>query len=315
MKNLDLSVNDTEKLALVARALGSDVRIRIMQLLGERSMSIVELAQAMNAPLSTISNNVVLLEEAELIRTERRNGVRGVMKLCSRKRDQIHIDLVGQEQRQIESHFQYMPIGHYIDCLIVPTCGMAGSQSNIGMQDDTALFYEPEHFDAQLLWFHKGFVEYRFSSRHAMDRKLHCLEISFEACSEAPNYRLDWPSDITVWVNNVELGTWRCPGDFGGRQGRYTPIWWPQSATQYGLLKRWRVDQNCCLLDDEIISNVTLDQLHLTEKPYITLRIGIKEDADQQGGLNLFGEQFGDYNQAIIMRLDSINESAHEGSK
>ena len=151
MKNLDLSVNDTEKLALVARALGSDVRIRIMQLLGERSMSIVELAQAMNAPLSTISNNVVLLEEAELIRTERRNGVRGVMKLCSRKRDQIHIDLEGQEQRQIESHFQYMPIGHYIDCLIVPTCGMAGSQSNIGTQDDTALFYEPEHFDAQLL--------------------------------------------------------------------------------------------------------------------------------------------------------------------
>ena len=75
------------------------------------------------------------------------------------------------------------------------------------------------------------------------------------------------------------------------------------------------MDQNCCLLDDEIISNVTLDQLHLTEKPYITLRIGIKEDADQQGGLNLFGEQFGDYNQAIIMRLDSINESAHEGSK
>ena len=77
MKNLDLSVMDADKLALVARALGSDVRIRIMQLLGERSMSIVELAQAMNAPLSTISNNVVLLEEAELIRTERRNGVRG----------------------------------------------------------------------------------------------------------------------------------------------------------------------------------------------------------------------------------------------
>ena len=314
MKKLDLSVNDPEKLALAARALSSDIRIRIMQLLGERSMSIVELAQAMDAPLSTISNNVVLLEEAELIRTERCNGVRGVMKLCSRKRDQIHIDLVGAEQRMIESHFQYMSIGHYVDCRIVPTCGMAGPQSNIGLQDDAALFYEPEHFDAQLLWFRKGYVEYRFSSRHAVNRTLHCLEISFEACSEAPNYRLDWPSDITVWVNGTELGTWRCPGDFGGRQGRYTPIWWPQSATQYGLLKRWRVDRNGCMLDDEIVSGVTLDQLRLAEKPYITLRIGIKEDAEQQGGLNLFGEKFGDYNQAIIMRLDSISESAHEGS-
>ena len=63
-----------------------------------------------------------------------------------------------------------------------------------------------------------------------------------------------------------------------------------------------------------IMPLIALDRLHLTEKPYITLRIGIKEDAGQQGGLNLFGEQFGDYNQAIMMRLDSINESAHERS-
>ena len=47
MKNLELSVNAPEQLAQVARALGSDVRIRIMQLLSDRSMSIVELAQAM----------------------------------------------------------------------------------------------------------------------------------------------------------------------------------------------------------------------------------------------------------------------------
>ena len=310
MKNLELSLNEPEQLAMVARALGSEVRLQIMRLLSEKSMSIAELAQEMKAPLSTVSNNVVILEEAGLIRTERRNGIRGIMKLCSRKSDQVRIDLVGQEQRRIISDFQYMPIGHYSDCQITPTCGMAGSQANIGSQDDTAIFYEPEHFNAQLLWFQKGYVEYRFSSRQAVNRKPHCLEISFEACSEAPSYRLDWPSDITVWVNGVELGTWRCPGDFGGRQGRYTPAWWPQSATQYGLLKRWRVDQNGCLLDDEMISEVTLDQLHLTEKPYITLRIGIKENALQQGGLNLFGDQFGDYNQAIIMRLDSMKTSS-----
>jgi predicted transcriptional regulator len=236
------------------------------------------------------------------------------MKLCSRKRDQVRIDLVGQEQRKIESDFQYMPIGHYTDCGITPTCGMAGSQSNIGSQDDTATFYEPEHFDAQLLWFQKGYVEYRFSSRQAVNRKLHCMEISFEACSEAPNYRLDWPSDITVWINGKELGTWRCPGDFGGRQGRCTPIWWPRSATQYGIVKRWRVDHTGCRLDDERISDVTLAQLRLADQPYITLRIGIKEEAEQHGGINLFGEQFGDYNQAIILRLDTVSESADEGS-
>ena len=151
MKNLDLTIREPEELAKVARALGSEVRLRIMQLLGDKSMSVVELAEAMGVPLSTVSNNIVVLEEAGLIRTERKNGLRGTMKLCSRKRDQIYIDLVAAEQRKIESFFQYMPIGNYTDCHIVPTCGMAGTQSSIGVQDDTALFYEPEHFGAQLL--------------------------------------------------------------------------------------------------------------------------------------------------------------------
>ncbi len=314
MKNLNLSIQSPEELSKVARALGSDVRLRILQLLSDKSMSVQELAEAISLPLSTTSNNIVVLEEAGLIRTEKKNGIRGVMKLCSRKRDEIHIDLAGQEKKQTESFFQYMPIGHYTDCRILPTCGMAGTQSNIGVQDDTAVFYEPEHYNAQLLWFHGGYVEYRFSSRHALNKKLLSLEVSFEACSEAPNYRLDWPSDITVWINGTELGTWRCPGDFGGRQGRCTPIWWPRSSTQYGIVKRWRVDHTGCRLDDERISKVTLEQLNLAEQPYITLRIGIREDAEQQGGINLFGEQFGDYNQAIILRLDTVNESAGEGS-
>ena len=314
MKNLELSLDDIDRLALVARALSSEVRLNIMRLLGERSMSIAELAQAMDAPLSTVSNNIVILEEADLILTERRNGVRGVMKLCSRKKDHIMIDLAGLENvKTIQSSFQYMPIGCYTDCSIVPTCGMAGENDHIGLQDDPSVYYEAEHFDAQLLWFQAGYVEYRFSSKPAQGHRLHCMEISFEACSEAPNYRKDWPSDITVWVNGVELGTWHCPGDFGGRQGRYTPAWWPMSGTQYGLLKRWRIDDSGCLLDDEIISNVTLDKLGLDQKPYITLRIGIKDGSAQQGGINLFGEKFGDYNQAIIMRLDSLSESSAEG--
>ena len=59
-----------------------------------------------------------------------------------------------------------------------------------------------------------------------------------------------------------------------------------------------------CYLDDVRISDVTLEQLHLTDKPYIAVRIGVKPDAVHQGGINLFGERFGDHNQAIVMRLD-----------
>lgn len=308
MKNLELGLEDPKLLQVVARALGSDIRLRILELLDENSMNIIELAQKLELPVSTVSNNVMVLEEANLIRTERQAGIRGVMKLCSRKKDFISIRLSKPRRQELQSHFQTMPIGHYTDCRITPVCGLLGTHSVIGSMDDEAAFYDQERFNAQLLWFQQGYVEYRFSNQVLKDNWIKCMEISFEVCSEAPNYRLDWPSDITVWVNGVELGTWCCPGDYGGRQGHYSPDWWPLSSTQYGLLKRWRVDETGCSLDDVPISPVTLKELGLMEQPYIGLRIGIKQDAPHQGGINLFGDHFGDHNQAITMRLDCVKK-------
>ena len=154
---MELNLEDPARLSAVTRALGSDIRIRILQLLDECSMNIVELAQKMDVPISTVSNNVVILEEADLIRTLRQNGIRGVMKLCSRKTDLVNIQLAGRESRRVHSFFQHMPIGHYTDCLIKPVCGLASKSGIIGdTQDDASVFYDPERFSTQLLWFQKG---------------------------------------------------------------------------------------------------------------------------------------------------------------
>lgn len=308
MKHMDLSLQEPEKLQRVAHALSSELRLRILQLLDECSMNVLELSQRLDVPISTVSNSIVVLEDADLIRTERQAGVRGVAKLCSRKKDTVTITLQHLYHKEVESHFHAMPIGAYTDCDVVPVCGLLSAQSNIGEHDNVASFYDPGRYEAQLLWFQQGFVEYRFSNQVLKDHGLKCLEVSFEACSEAPNYRKDWPSDITVSINDVELGTWCCPGDFGGRQGRFTPEWWLPSSTQYGLLTRWSVDASGSCLNDQHISDVTLDQLHLNDKPYISLKIAVKPDAVHQGGINLFGEQFGDHRQAIIMRLDCIDK-------
>ena len=304
MKHMELSLSDPGRLQKVAHALSNELRLKILTLLDECSMNVVELSQRLGEPISTVSNSIVVLEEAELIRTERQNGVRGVSKLCSRKNDHITIQLANQAKRETESFFYHMPIGAYSDFDVMPTCGLLSYERNLGDNDKPAAFYDPARFQAQLLWFQQGYVEYRFSSHDLIDRETKCLSISFEACSEAPNYRKDWPSDITVSINGVELGTWCCPGDFGGRQGRCTPEWWLPSSTQYGLLKRWKVTNDGSYLDDVRISDVTLERLQLTANPYIAVRIGIKPDAVHQGGINLFGEKFGDYNQAIVMRLD-----------
>ena len=308
MAHMDLSFGDPQRLQKVARALSSEVRLSILQLLDECSMNIVEIAQRLGLPVSTVSNNVVILEEAELIRTERQNGVHGQMKKCSRRTDDISIHLQRPRRRKLSSFYYQMPIGHYTDCQVLPTCGLLSMHRPIGAQDDPAAFYDEERVHAQLLWFRQGYVEYRFSNQLLKEHSIKCIEVSFEACSEAPNYRMDYPSDITVWLNGVELGTWCCPGDFGGRQGHYTPDWWSLSGTQYGLMKRWRVGEQGCTLDDVPLSGVNLAQLSLADRPYITLRIGVKPDAVNQGGINLFGEHFGDYQQAIVMRVDCIDK-------
>ena len=304
MKHMNLSLSEPAGLQKVAHALSNELRLKILSLLDERSMNVLELSQRLNMPISTVSNSITVLEEADLIRTERQSGVRGVSKLCSRKKDNITIQLAKTAKRELESFFYHMPIGAYSDFVVTPTCGLLSHERNIGENDNPATFYDPARFQAQLLWFQQGYVEYRFSSHALMEQEAQCLAIAFEACSEAPNYRKDWPSDITVSINGVELGTWCCPGDFGGRQGRCTPEWWLPSSMQYGLLKRWKVMADGCYLDDVRISDVTLEQLHLTDKPYIAVRIGVKPDAVHQGGINLFGERFGDHNQAIVMRLD-----------
>ena len=77
IKEVRLDLSKPEQLAQVARALGSDIRIRILEMLDETSMSIVELAQRLHVPVSTVSNNVVVLEEADLVRSERQTGIRG----------------------------------------------------------------------------------------------------------------------------------------------------------------------------------------------------------------------------------------------
>ena len=47
----------------------------------------------------------------------------------------------------------------------------------------------------------------------------------------------------------------------------------------------------------------TITDLKLMSSPFVVIRIGNKDNADNLGGFNLFGKRFGDYNQDIIMNL------------
>ncbi len=294
---------DDAQLERVLKALDSQNRLRILWFLADKVASMSEVAAALDLPTSTTALHVETLEAAGLIRTELEPASRGLQKVCTRMFDQILLDLPVTEQPYDQAIELSMPIGAYVDCQVTPTCGLLSESGPIGLLDDPASFYEPAHVDAQLLWLTQGYVEYRFPNRLPSGAIPTALELSMEVCSEAPLYNLDWPSDITVWINGIEIGTWTSPSDFGGARGRLTPEWWTPRNTQYGLLKLWSVNGLEAKVDGIRVSDVTVTQLKLKESPFVSVRIGVKPDTEHVGGLNLFGRYFGNYPQDLVLRI------------
>lgn len=285
------------------KALSSETRVRMLELLAQGDMNINELARALNTSQPTITKHTQLLEQAGLIDTEYKPGLQGMQKRCRLVYRRIILsfepaDLPEEQIEQIE-----MPIGLYTLVHPTPTCGLANRERIIGFLDDPQSFFDPERATAQLLWMAEGFVEYVFPCNLNVQAQVHRLELIMEICSEAPNYNNRYPSDITLWINGVEVGTWTSPGDFGGKRGRLNPPWWNDYMTQYGVLKIWSVDSEGSYVDGTPVSEVTVADLLLAPRQPIVVRIGVKPDAEHVGGFNLFGRGFGNYEQDLVLRL------------
>ena len=97
-KHISFSLSQIERLCQVAKALSSPLRVKMIGLLASRSMNVNELAEALSMPVSTAALNVRQLEEAGLISTEIQPGIRGAMKLCSRRIDSVSLHLVPETQ-------------------------------------------------------------------------------------------------------------------------------------------------------------------------------------------------------------------------
>jgi predicted transcriptional regulator len=196
-----------------------------------------------------------------------------------------------------------MPVGMYTFAHATAPCGLASREGFVGFMDQPQSFFEPDRGKAQILWMAGGFVEYVFPSHFPSTMSIDRLDLVMEVCSEAPGYDEDWPSDITVWINAVEVGTWTSPGDFGAKRGVQNPDWWMPSMTQHGLLKRWSVSSEGSQIDGQSIGATTIDKLGLAPGQPITVRIGVRPDSKHQGGLNLFGSGFGNYPDDLLLRL------------
>lgn len=302
---LSIQEDEDEMMEKIAVALSSKIRRDILRTVNDLSYNISEIAKILDMPISTVAFHVKHLREAGLVSVQERMMTRGVEKVVSHAVDEVVLKcFMPMQVCETTTTTYQIPIGSYMACKAVRSCGMASAEKMIALDDTPSFFYGVERNDAQLIWLSQGYLEYCIPNYYLKNEEATELLFSMEICSEAPNYRNDWPSDITFWVNGHELCTWTSPGDFGGRRGRLNPEWWLDISTQYGVLKNIRINERGVYLDERKMSSMKVSQLQLEEGDYFTLRVGIKPDAQNVGGLNIFGEKFGDYEQAINVRVE-----------
>lgn len=297
--------SDLDETIKAAKALASAPRTRILEYLHPKVASLSEIARDLDMPVATAALHLSSLEGAGLLSSQTAPGKRGQQRIYTRIRDTVVFHLPAPAPRSRDDHFiSHMPVGAFIHHEIIPPCGLAGAEALIGMYDNLVCFYEPERFGAQLVWFSHGWLEYRFPNHAGRRRHPKSLRISMEVCSEAAPSAEDWPSDVFLDINGVRIGVWTSPADFGDIRGSLTPGWWSDWNSQYGQLKVWQVDDQGAFIDGRQISTVRIQDLDLPAQACIVLRIGVDDEAENRGGLNIFGRAFGNHAQDIIMQVD-----------
>ena len=256
-----------------------------------------------------VTSHIHKLEQVGLV-TSTRSKKEG--KVCSLVNQWYALRLPTANFHQIQNYELNIGVGKYARISATPTCGLADSEKLIHSCDDPKCFYDPNRFDAQLLWFTNGYVEYELPNYVPENCNIVDIEISAELSSEYPNTKDNWESDINLYLNGEMLCSWVSPGDYGNRRGKYTPSWW--LSNQYGLLKRYEINRQGVYLDKERQSEKTLDDFHIGRSIW-TIRFEVSDEKRRPGGLTIFGEKFGDFARAIQVKVNYERSSVSASEK
>ena len=306
-KNRTLIIDSSIDLRIL-KFLGTEIRVKILELLQNQELNVKEIARQLAIPQSTATTSILALEEAGLINSHSANGVKGGQKICTARYKEILINFNPPNFSKEDIIEVEMPVGLFTSHEVSAPCGLCSRESIIGYLDVPSAFFSPDRIKAALVWFEKGYVEYKFPNNSLyLEEEIKRLELSMEMCSEIPGTDKKWLSDISVWINEKAIGLWASPGDFGDRRGKFTPSFWKLEGSQYGILTTWEVTDKGTFINRRQVSEVTLSDLNLKKHHSIKVRIGIAPNAEHTGGINIFGKGFGDYDQDIKLSLYAEN--------
>ena len=296
---------DTNSIALLGRALSSPIRIEILRLLNNgKAMLLSEIAEKLNLQISSTAFHLQVLQEANLLNVEISTKRKGSLKWYSygaHKQCTVFMRNPKSTKTQPLPTTYHIPIGSFIDAKFSDECGIS-SETDIIMENNPNDIFNPNKTNAQIIWNkNSGYITYALPSDFAFKGSLSEITISLELCSETNGYNLDFPSDITFSLNDIELCTFLSVGDFGDHYGKFTPPWWFSESTKYGVLTTISIKENGVYLNEKLVNKkVTLNTLDFTKSLKTTFKLQVKEDAEHVGGFNIFGEKFGEHNQAIV---------------
>lgn len=302
---------DFDDIVILCNALGNAKRLSILQELNKPpfTLSVSELTKRLNMPTSTLMHHLQILSDASLVHYRYQNSPNGAIRIYGRSlrgADLRFYHIHKDDNKNRKCDIQSLRVGQFINyegdtfSFVTATKMYDFLGSNC---------FSPYRFDAELVYSPFGIIEYYFDNITALEHNVDALTFSLEICSEAPYFDNNYKSEITFWINNKEVGTHICNGDYGDRRGKLNPDWWRDTNTQYGKIVTVSVDTKGVHIDGLLVNDkVKIDDLNLSHDNKISFKFGNKKTATYPGGFNVFGKGFGDHAQDIVLQLFYVNE-------
>lgn len=280
----------------IFKALGSEVRVAILNiLLEDNKIGMNEIAERLQITNGALTSHIKKLEGCGLISISAGSGRHGNQKIYTVHPEKILIDLAKKElDRNIDT--MELSVGHYLEAKVLPGCGLATPEHIIGVVDDERYFMHPQRYEAQMLWFYKGYVEYEIPNFLSQEKEITQISITAELGTMHS-------SEILFSLNDICIGKWSALEIDETERGLYTPEWWEMDRNRYGTLKLLVINTQGTFLDGLKISEVNMQTLGLNTKSSIRLRLAVDELSDNEGGLVIYGKGFGNYGQGIKVNI------------